>query len=500
MRILLDTNIIIQRENNQIVPENLAELMKLFNGLENCSLHIHPLTQAELKKDKHLLRQEINISKSNTYSILDKTPDYLKDEVYISKLPTPKNENDIVDNQLLYCIYKNICTYLITEDQGILNKASKLDIENVLSINEAINAFKKLFTNYNITLSNDFELKKAFELNHKDEIFDSLRNSYNGFDKWWNKIQNRDTYVHFNQNGAISAILIPKIEENEIICNSPITIKGKILKICTFKVANHARGFKLGERLIDLAIKFACKNNLEEIYLTHFIEENDYLVNLIESFGFKRIGLNANNEDVFLKQITANKSTSITNADEVVGYNNTYYPAFYQGNTVKKHLIPIQPEFHKRLFPDSKGDVYQLGLNLFNYSESNCIKKAYICNANTTKVNKGDILLFYQSKERMALTTLCTVQNVYSKMTDPELVSKLIAKRTVFNFNEIKKICAKEALVLLFNENFHLKKEIKLNELPKLNITGNIYSIREITDEQYRELIKGNIDERYTIN
>ena len=49
-------------------------------------------------------------------------------------------------------------------------------------------------------------------------------------------------------------------------------------------------------------------------------------------------------------------------------------------------------------------------------------------------------------------------------------------------------------------ENFHLKQEVKLPELSKFNIEGNIYSIREIQDEQYRKIIKGNIDERFTIH
>ena len=183
-----------------------------------------------------------------------------------------------------------------------------------------------------------------------------------------------------------------------------------------------------------------------------------------------------------------------------LNFDKTFYPAFYDGNLVRKHLVPILPTFHKKLFPDSHAEVHQLELNLFENSEGNCIKKAYVCRANTTKINKGDILLFYQSKKRMALTTIGTVLSVYPKMTDPEEVFKLISKRTVFTFEEIKKWCRKELLVILFNENFHLKQEVKLPELSKFNIEGNIYSIREIQDEQYRKIIKGNIDERFTIH
>jgi hypothetical protein len=30
--------------------------------------------------------------------------------------------------------------------------------------------------------------------------------------------------------------------------------------------------------------------------------------------------------------------------------NKKYYPAFYDGPRVRKHLIPIRPEYHDRLF------------------------------------------------------------------------------------------------------------------------------------------------------
>lgn len=500
MRILLDTNILIQRENNHIIPENLAELMRLLNGLENCSLHIHPLTRQEIMKDGYDERKNVNLSKSNTYSVLEKVPNYLDDENFKNLLPEPKSENDIVDNQLIYCIARNICDYLITQDQGLLNKASTLEIENVININEAINIFKKFYTNVDIPLGNNFEIRKVFELNYNDKIFDSLKDAYKGFDKWWNSIQNRDTYVYFNSNNDINAILIPKIEHNEIISENPLIKKNKILKICTFKVAEHARGLKLGEKLINLAIKFAESNDLGEIYLSHYVEENDYLVNLIKQFGFKHIGNKGDNEAIFIKNIYTNENVVINSNTDAINFDKTFYPAFYDGNLVRKHLVPILPVFHKKLFPDSHAEVHQLELNLFENSEGNCIKKAYVCRANTTKINKGDILLFYQSKNRMALTTIGTVLNVYPKMTDPEEVFKLISKRTVFTFEDIKKWCRKELLVILFNENFHLKQEVKLPELSKFNIEGNIYSIREIQDVQYRQIIKGNIDERFTIH
>lgn len=63
MRILLDTNILILRENNHIVPENLAHMMNLISGLESSSTWVHPLSISEIKKDGNKERQVINLSK-----------------------------------------------------------------------------------------------------------------------------------------------------------------------------------------------------------------------------------------------------------------------------------------------------------------------------------------------------------------------------------------------------------------------------------------------------
>ena len=100
-----------------------------------------------------------------------------------------------------------------------------------------------------------FSRKFGYEIVLNDPIFDSLKNEYTGFENWWNKKVNRREVFLYNQDSKIGAILIPKIESNENIDCSPKIDKDKILKICTFKVAECARGLKLGERLIKMAIK-----------------------------------------------------------------------------------------------------------------------------------------------------------------------------------------------------------------------------------------------------
>lgn len=502
MRILLDTNILILRENNHIIPENVAQIMQLLSGL-SCSIHVHPLSKKEIEKDGNISRRDINLSKISAYSILEAYPDCLKDNDFLHLLPNAKNSNDIVDNQLLYCVYKNVVDYLITEDQGLLNKADDLNLEQIVSINEAISVFEKFYPKTDINLLQSFIKEKGYNFNLNDDIFNTLKEEYNKvpdeFVNWWKqKVSDRYVYAYRGDDQKINAILVPKIEENEVIDCIPALKYSRILKICLFKVAEHAQGLKLGERLIRMAIDYAMENNVDVIYLTHFRQEKDYLIYLIERFGFLKYGKNSRGEDVFLKKIVRDKNLEVKNPLEE---NKIYYPSFYDGILVKKHLIPIFPHFHKKLFPDHHSNSRQISLFNDTSSEGNSIKKAYICNANTTKIKAGDIVLFYKTHDDMAITTIGTVDSVHLKLRDPQEVFKLIAKRTVFSLKDVEGLCNSDVLVILFNQNFHLINDVPYSKLLENQIiSGPIQTITEISDTQYRKIIKGNLDERFVIH
>ena len=173
MRILLDTNILILRENYHVIPDNVAKLMRLLNGLETCSINVHPLSVAELKKDKNKERQEINVKKVSSYAVMEDFPNYMEDQNFIETIGYPKNSNDIVDNQLLYCVYLNVVDYLITEDQALLNKADLLGLKTVVNTNEAITIFEQFYSKTDITLIQSFIKDKAynFKLNEKYKVY-----------------------------------------------------------------------------------------------------------------------------------------------------------------------------------------------------------------------------------------------------------------------------------------------------------------------------------------
>ena len=175
MRILLDTNILILRENNHIIPSIVARLMSLLNGLDNCSLHVHPLSISEIKKDGNIQRREVNLSKVSSYAVLPSYPNYMESEEFVSKIGNAKNSNDIIDNQLLFCVYLNAVDYLITEDQELLNKADLLGLENVVNINEAIAVFEQFYPRTDINLIQSFNVSKISSCKLKLYAFSTIK-------------------------------------------------------------------------------------------------------------------------------------------------------------------------------------------------------------------------------------------------------------------------------------------------------------------------------------
>ena len=137
MRVLLDTNIIIHRENKKVTNYSIGHLFRWLDKMK-CEKLVHPYSIREIQKYKDSQTQEAIAVKLDSYEIL-KTIRY-PDEVFKQRLGTQeKSENDIIDNYLLYEVYLNRVDILITEDRKLRNKAHMLGLENrVFSINSFI--------------------------------------------------------------------------------------------------------------------------------------------------------------------------------------------------------------------------------------------------------------------------------------------------------------------------------------------------------------------------
>ncbi|MFX1296097.1 MAG: hypothetical protein ACFFD2_14765, partial [Promethearchaeota archaeon] len=400
MRILLDTNIIILRENYKVIQEDLQNLMRVIQKLDYKIL-LHPKSIEDINRDTDDKRRKITLSKFKTYDTLEISPDPNTDLDFLDIIGSPKTDNDIIDAFLLFAVYRNAVNFLVTEDLGIHRKAkiTKLS-ERVFNVIEALDLFKKELPKV-VKLPPSLHKTTMANLDVNDSIFDSLRKDYPGFNNWYAKKSRtgREGWAYIRNNGSLGAVLLYKFED-KIIPSEPLLERKKRLKIATMKVSYV--GHKIGELLLKLSFELAIKNNIPEIYLTHFTKENDFLVDLIEEYGFTKVSIIKRNwtdipEDVFLKKIEIEKE-DIQNLTPIE-IAKMFYPNFYDGNEVKKYIIPIQPSYFNRLYTDFPGRQTTINEHMGQFIiEGNTIKKAYLSHSSSKKMNIGDILLFYRSE------------------------------------------------------------------------------------------------------
>jgi DNA-binding transcriptional regulator YhcF (GntR family) len=243
---------------------------------------------------------------------------------------------------------------------------------------------------------------------------------------------------------------------------------------------------------------------LNEIYLSHYSKTGDELVSLIEQYGFFKIAKKSTGEDIYFKRFKRDIQKEDIESIPPVNLNKIYYPAFYDGPRVRKHIIPIKPEYHDRLFIEYRHripSIFEGAGELI--TEGNTIKKAYICRTMSKKLNPGDILLFYRSKDKKELTSVCTAEKIFQKIERYEEVIKIVGKRTVYSKDELSEILKHgPATIIIFLLHFELNRYISLHNLQRAAIVRKApQSVMEISDGRYRQILKmGGLDERFTFH
>lgn len=530
LRILCDTNILIYREQPDTLNPNLAELFALCTQ-NNITIYHHPLSIDEIQRCQDTEKRNIQLSKVQAYPKLEPTlcPYTSADQEFLSKVnPTGKEENnhDKNDNRLLYAVYKNTVHLLITNDQGLYKKAKKVGCDtSVYLIDGAVAYLKQAFApSHPAPTPIGVRRKYLSELNQDDPIFESLKQDYPDFTEWFQKKSREGTKCYISEMRGnpqqLGSILITKDETESIPAEPPLQKKRR-LKISTLKVSN--LGMKLGECLIDIAIREALENNIDELYLTHFPEsEDDSLCDLIFGYGFEDAGIYDNKyssasdrkEHIYLKKLHAEHLPPDTLVDPVQ-LNQKYYPYYYDGRQVRKYIIPIKEKFHDGLFLPSVrsqtklGDFTDVGTSITReILDVYAVKKAYITRSKIKKLHEGDILICYKTYQdqkmparKSSITEICVIDKIYLQITDVEEISRITRSRTVYGYQELEKI-KKPLTIILFKHNLSVKKSLTAEELRDLEILkGSPQSITEITHEKYQKLIdEGAIDGRFTIN
>ena len=121
------------------------------------------------------------------------------------------------------------------------------------------------------------KLVKFKEVNLGDSFFDSLKEDYDGFEKWFEKKSEDNAYIQKKEDGQLQALLYLKIEDEAITDVTPNIPEDKRLKVGTFK--EEAHNTKVGEKFIRMIMHHALNAKVEEIYVTIF-EKHEGLIKL----------------------------------------------------------------------------------------------------------------------------------------------------------------------------------------------------------------------------
>lgn len=435
MRLLLDTNILIHREARTVVRDDIGTLFRWIDELkiEKC---IHPGSVAEVKRhaDPEVVRT-LGV-KLGSYSVLKTSaPDTTKIAEIRKGDRTP---NDAVDTSLLAELAMGRVDALITEDRGIHRKAARLGMASSVF---TIDSFLEKVTAENPTLA-DYKVlsvKKVHfgNINLQAPFFDSFREDYPGFDKWFNKKADEVAYVCTTESGNIVAFLYVKREgEGEGYSDvAPVLKPASRLKIGTFKVVSN--GFKLGERFLKIVFDNALRYGVEEIYVTIFRRrpEQDRLIRLLEDWRFFHHGVktsSAGSEEVYVR----NFRPHIDAEDPRHSYPHI-------SGAANKFIVPIYPSYHTELLPDSILRTESPENYIENRPNRNAISKVYISRSWERGLVTGDIVVFYRTASGGAAhytsvaTTLGIVQEVVKDIRSEAAFIEICRKRSVFTNEEL---------------------------------------------------------------
>jgi hypothetical protein len=484
MRILLDTNIVIDLESFKgPVSENFAEFAKLANQHAH-QLLVHPASIEDLMRDQDSSRRESNLSKTKKYQALDRPPLPSAQELQTFGL-TESSDNDRVDNKILWALKQDAVALLVTEDKRIHSKAEHLSLgDRVHYLDEVVESLRQLHAKIHVQLPAVDEAP-LHSISVEIPFFDSLRQDYARFNDWYKKSsrEGRRTWVCFERDNVPGAICIYKEEADQTVTKDCV-LPGKILKLCTFKVAEHFRGKKTGELLLKMAFSFATRNSLAYVYVTVKPDRHERLEELFKDFGFDEVGVNGGGDKVFVKNHPASPPSS---ALLPLPYHVSFSPHISVRPNDSAFIIPIQPQFHEILFPEQQEQKSFRFLP--NISAGNAIKRAYLCHARLNSLEPGNILFFYRSKDIRKITSMGVLESV-DRSIDADKIAEIVSKRTVYSYDEIKEMAkGKKVMALLFRLAHHLSEPIESSELERAGIKSPIQTIRRIDYGTFKALI-----------
>ena len=492
MRVLLDTNIIIYRENKKMANYSIGHLFRWLDKLKYDKL-IHPLTKKEIAMYQYADPAEAMTLKLDAYQEL-KTQAPMAEQVAAVAATTDKSENDRIDTALLNEVYQGRVDLLITEDKRLRRKAQLLGLGNKVF---SINAFLTIVTSENPEMIEYRALAvqkiTMGTLDVRNDFFESLRNAYVGFDAWFSRKCDEDAYICRDDTGQLLGFLYLKTEnedENYSDILPPFQPK-KRLKIGTFKVV--ATGFRLGERFIKIILDNAIEQNVDEVYVTLFEDrpELETLATLLSRWGFENYGTKTSTGETIL---TKQMRQYLPELSPRQNFPNLVYG-------VQKFILPILPQYHTSLLPDSilrnENESDFLVKTPYRYA----LQKVYISFAPERNIHPGDIVVFYRNGVQgnaghtAVLTSVAIVEEAISDFSSKEEYMGHVQNRSVFTNYELEQFWQQHrgnqiVLKFIFVKSFAKRPILKfLWDTDIIAFPSGPRPFTRITDEQFSMIL-----------
>ncbi len=387
--------------------------------------------------------------------------------------------NDIVDATLLDAIHRGAADFLVSEDRDLHERARRFSPElgrRVLFVADAVQLLNITYEPVKAPVRHVEEVS-ANQIPIDDTFFDSLREGYPGFNKWW-----RDKCVRERRpcwivdDDGLAGIIVRKDENGS--STDAVNKVGKILKICTFKVRPEKRGVKLGELLLKKVFWFAQANDYDLVYITAYSNQAS-LIDLLEYYGFSHTATKADGELIFEKPFSKEKLQPQTgkSAFEVDRLN---YPRFLGGPNIRTFGVPIREGYHDTLYPDLKNprqlDIFErIGFG-GPKQPGNTIRKVYLCRAPSRIGPPGSLLFFYKGRSvdapSQAITCVGIFEEVSSATSTKELM-QMTGGRSVYSeadLNEWSATPERPVKVINYLLGAYINPPIMLPELESLGV------------------------------
>lgn len=350
---------------------------------------------------------------------------------------------------------------------------------------------------------------KFNEVNFDDPFFDSLKSDYShGFLGWIRKKSESNVdyaYVLYDENNHIDGFMYLKIESEPVTDVFPPLPNKKHLKVGTFKF--NPKGTLRGQRFLKKIFDHAIIDKVDDIYVTVF-NKHRYLIKLFQMYGFiiKGEKTSANGtEHVLVRDFTKHDLTGDFLSD---------YPYINMKNGQSVHLLSIHPEYHTKLFPDSKLVTESPDI-IKDISHANSIRKIYICGMkDVMHMRPGDVIVIYRTSDnqgpahyRSVATSLCVVEEVRhieTFATEQEFIDYSV-RYSVFTESELKGFYfhKKYPYIISFSYNVALPKRLTREKLiNNIGLNQRAYwGVMSLSKHEFESIIKlSEVDESIIVN